>query len=329
MSKITRKMLAWTPDSQGIYVSRQIEKGSPANQRILKEFAEWLVEARGLGAGTITHRVRSTNVFLDAVTAPAALSCEQALAPLTAERVEELFVRYGKDRGMPSRRNMQAAMRLFLKFAAFRGWVARELSNAVPSLLSYRGSGLPRGLSEEQLSTLLALPWDSGWCPRRDRAIVELLASYGVRRQQVSALQLSDIDWRERTILFAAHKGGKAVHHVLTSAVAQSLVEYLCHERPTSDCTYVFLRRKRPYLRLSPMAISCVVSARMVRCGLPRCSAHALRHTFATRLLRAGQPVKAIADLLGHRSLAAVAIYAKVDVARLLEVAVDWPEVVP
>ncbi|MCP4662349.1 MAG: hypothetical protein GY856_43680 [bacterium] len=51
-------------------------------------------------------------------------------------------------------------------------------------------------MSDEQLITLLASPWSSGECPRRDRAIVELLATYGVRRQQVSALQLSDIDWR-------------------------------------------------------------------------------------------------------------------------------------
>ena len=52
-----------------------------------------------------------------------------------------------------------------------------------------------------------------------------------------------------------------------------------------------------------------------------------MRHTFATRLLRAGESVKAIADLLGHRSLDAVAVYAKVDYARLLECAVEWPEV--
>ena len=65
----------------------------------------------------------------------------------------------------------------------------------------------------------------------------------------------------------------------------------------------------------------------MLRCGLPPLYPRVLLHTFATRLLRAGQPVKTIADLLGHRSLTSVAIYAKVDLDRLLEVAMDWPEV--
>jgi integrase/recombinase XerD len=62
---------------------------------------------------------------------------------------------------------------------------------------------------------------------------------------------------------------------------------------------------------------------------LPPYYPHRFRHAFATRLLRSGQPVKAIADLLGQRSLDAVAIYAKVDHARLLEVAIDWPAEVP
>src|SRR6185436_20501292 len=118
-----------------------------------------------------------------------------------------------------------------------------------PSLLGYRFSGLPRGLSDEQLATLLGSPWERGRCARRDRAIVYLLATYGVRREQVSALRLADIDWYKRTIDFAAHKGGKAVHHVLTETIAEALAHYLRHERPTSDCDYVFLRQRSPHLR--------------------------------------------------------------------------------
>jgi integrase len=223
---------------------------------------------------------------------------------------------------------MRSAMRLFLGFAACQGWVGVELANAVPSLRSYRLSGLPRGLSDEHLSRLLGSPWEGDECPRRDRAIVVLLATYGVRRGQVSALQLADIDWRERTVDFAAHKGGKAVQHVLTESVAESVAEYLRNERPASDCDYVFLRQRSPFVRLGPGAISMMVVTRMKRLGLPPLGPHALRHAFATRLLRAGQPVKAIADLLGHRSLDAIAVYAKVDHVRLFEVAVDWPETV-
>lgn len=322
-----RIRIPWSPDSWNVAVGRVIERVCDAQQPLLRAFADWLREERGIGPTTTRDRIDSVVAFLTTVTTGEALPCQQALASLTADGIEEFFVQYSKDHAMPMRQRMRTTMRLFLKFAALRGWVGRELAAAVPSLLSWRLSGLPRGLREEELTKLLSSPWAPGECPRRNRVILELLATYGVRREQVSALRLDDVHWRERTIDFTAHKGGKAVHHVLSATVAQSLAAYLREERPDSDCAYVFLRGRRPHLRLSAMAISILVRRRMVSCGLPSRGPHALRHTFATRLLRAGQPIKAIADLLGHRSLDTIAIYAKVDVARLLEVAGDWPEV--
>jgi integrase len=327
MRKTQNERLAWSPESQHRYMLRRIDRACAGNQGTLRAFAEWLAQARGLEPGTITVRLGAACSFVDAVTARAGTTCVQAFQSLTPEGIEDFFVQYGKDHGMAARRSMSSAMRSFLKFAAYRGWVGWELADAVPSLLGHRLSGLPRGLSDDQLSMLLGGSWEGARCPRRDRAILCLLASYGVRRAQVSALRLADIDWRERTIEFAAHKGGKAVHHILTQAVAESLADYLHKERPTSDCDYVFLRQTTPHLRLGPMAISSLVRWRMQRCGLPPRGPHAFRHSFATRLLRTGQPVKVIADLLGHQSLDTVAIYAKVDYAHLLESAVDWPEV--
>lgn len=328
MTKTQETRRVWSPKSQDIYTCRRIERACARNRRTLKAFAKWLADSRGLSPATITLRIGSASTFVDAVTSRAGLSCALTFRSITVQWIEDFFVEYGKDHGMPARRSMRTAMRSFLEFAACRGWVGREMADAVPSLVGYRLSNLPRGVSDEQLSNLLGTsPWDSGQCPRRDRAIVLLLATYGVRRHQVSALPLAGIDWHERTIFFAAHKGGKAVHHVLTEAVAQALGEYLLKERPSSDSGYVFLRQQHPHVRLSPSAVTCVVKARMRRCGLPPRGPHALRHAFATRLLQAGEPVKAIADLLGHRSLDAVAVYAKVDYSRLIEVAVEWPEV--
>ena len=327
MNKTVTKGPVWSPESAHISLRLQIEKVCAAHRPVLQDFVDWLLDERGVGPATARQRLKSAALFLAAVTRRGAASFEQALASLDANGIEAFFVEFGQTHSMPTLRTMRTAMRLFLKFAALRGWVGWELAATVPRLVSWRQSGLPRGLSDEQLTTLLASPWNSGECPRRDRVIIDLLVTYGVRRQQVSALQLSEIDWREQTIVFAAHKGGKAIHHQLTARVAQSLAEYLRHERPQSECSYVFLRSHPPHQRLSPAAISAAVRARMERCGLPPHYPRVFRHMFATRLLRGGQPFKVIADLLGHRSLTSVGIYAKVDFVRLLEVAVDWPEV--
>lgn len=325
--KMNAKRQVWSPQSDHSYVLRRIQRADARNRRTLRVFAKWLADSRNLSSASIKVRIDPASTFVDAITARAGCSCAPAFRSITLREIEEFFVEYGKANAMGSRANMRTAMRSFLEFASSRGWIPREMKDAVPSLVGYRLSGLPRGVSEEHLSKMLSTPWKNSQCLRRDRAIIWLLATYGVRRSQVCALQLKDIDWPRRTIFFAAHKGGKAVEHVLTQAVAQALADYLHEERPRNDSDFVFLRQRRPHVRLGPAAISMVVRARMRCCGLPPVGPHALRHAFATRLLRAGQPLKAVADLLGHRSLANVAVYAKVDYARLVECAVDWPEV--
>lgn len=323
-----RRCRVWTPEgSERQYTESRIQRADPGNRRTLRAFARWLASARGLEPSSIAIRIHSASTFVDGVTRQSGRSCASAFQSMDIDTVEDFFVEYGKGRGIAARRSMQAAMRLFLRFAAGRGWVGEEMVSAVPSLVSYGLSHLPRGLTDEQVARLLEDPFKRGGCRRRDWAIVSLLASYGARRGQVSALQLADVDWRERTIEFAAHKGGKAVYHALIPAVGDALAAYLRDERPESAQRSLFLRHHRPHERLSPAAITTIVRQRMVDRGLPPFGPHALRHTFATRLLRAGQPVKTIADLLGHRSLASVAIYAKVDVPRLLGVAGEWPEV--
>jgi integrase/recombinase XerD len=326
MRKNDTKALPWTPRSYDRYTRRRISRSSPDSRPLLRAFASWLTAARGLQRSTVTLRLASACSFVDSVVALRARPCVQALRFLAVDDVERFFVEFGKDHGLAARRAMRAAMRLFLQFAAEQDLVRRDLVDAVPSLPSHHLQSVPRGLSDEHLLILLDAPWH-GTCPYRDRAIVYLLATYGVRRGQVCALRFADVDWQERTIGFAAHKGGKSVRHVLTEAVAESLADYLSQERPASKGTYVFLRHRRPHLRLGPLAVSSMVRLRMQACGLPAGGPHALRHAFATRLLRAGQPSQAIADLLGHRSLHTVAVYAKVDYVRLLESAGDWPEV--
>jgi len=311
-------------ESERRYVDSTIRRAPRAWRRCLRAFATWLKCDRELALSTITRRVASTHTFAAAHAAPR--GGVRALKQLGVTDIEDFFIGYAKAHGPAATRGMQSAMRLFLAFADTRKWVKRELAGAVPSLRSYRLSGVPRGLDDDGVRKLVTM---SARCSRRDHAIVLLLALYGVRRGQVSALRLQDIEWRGHTITFSAQKCGKAVSHEMTASVAEALAAYLQHERPEVDSDAVFLRARLPYLPLSSGAITEVIRSLFLRLGLqsrPR-SPHALRHAFATRLLGAGQPLEVIADSLGHRSLASVAVYAKVDHPRLLEVARQWPEV--
>lgn len=315
----------WTPGSEKKRAQCLITRAPATCRRVLVEFSRWLEVERGLSPGSITRRILSASGFLGAMSRGS--SGSRALRRLTPRKVEDFFVSYCSDHGWAARRAMQAALRQILMFASGRGWVARELVDAVPSLRTYKLSSTPRGLDEEALGRLVR-SMAGARVSARDRAIVYLLASYGVRRGQIAGMRLQDIDWRARTIAFRPHKGGKRVEHALTPAIAGALTQYLRDERRASNSAQVFLRARAPYLPIGPGVVTEIVRSRMLRVGIQGVplGPHTLRHAFATRLLRAGQPLKAIADLLGHRSLSATSVYAKVDHPRLLEVAIDWPE---
>lgn len=298
-----------------------IKAAEPGWRRCLRLFAAWLEENRGLTLSTITVRIRSARTFLQGLSGVGVRS----LRVLDSANIEDFAIDYARDHGAAARRSMQAAMRLFLRFAAYRKWVRSDLAESVPSQQSYKLSGVPQGVSNDDVCKLLSSPQNSA----RDAAILLLLATYGIRRGQACALRLEDVNWRDRTVFFRAHKGGKSLIQDLTAAVAEKLSEYIRHERPVVNEQAIFLRVKRPYLPLSPGAVTWVVKSAVGRSGIDCASftPHALRHAFATRLLHRGQPLKVIADLLGHRSLGAVSIYAKIDHPRLREVAGEWPEV--
>lgn len=316
----------WTPEAERYYILRLIAAAPPSARSMLRSFARWLEQDCGRALGTIVRRVYYARRFVSEVCARRRTSGAKALRLVTAVEVEDFFIVYSKKNGPGARRNLQAALRSLLKFARSRGWVDEGVATAVPSVRRYRLAGLPRAMPEADFKRLLSSLRSDG-VSSRDRAIIWLLACYGVRRGQVSGLLLEDINWRARTILFRPCKRGKAVEFPLLAVISGALVRYLRSERSPDGERFVFLRKPSPHCRLSPEQVGDVVRRCMRRAGLEPRGPHSLRHAFACRQLRNGRSLKTIADLLGHRSLGSVAIYAKVDRPRLLEAAVEWPEV--
>ena len=161
-------------------------------------------------------------------------------------------------------------------------------------------------------------------------AIIQLLHTYGVRGGQVRVLRLQDIQWRQNRIRFSPQKGGKEVVEPLTDEVGEALLEYLRHGRPRSEHTEVFLTSCAPFQPLrSSCNVTTIVASRMRQAGVSGCpmGSHVFRHAFATRMLRHGQSLKTIADLLGHRNINTTFIYTKVDMETLRQLPLEWPEV--
>jgi integrase/recombinase XerD len=302
-------------------------RAPPPYAGLLEEYLQYLKLERSLAETTLKRHARCATLVLEDF-CPS--GDPEALCRVSPEEVQASFAKHTQDRGPDLRRDIQGFLRSFFRFCQKQGYLQRDLSGAVPRLRKYKLSNVPRAISETNAEKTLQQVDRTTAVGRRDSAILQLLRTYGVRGGQVRALRLEDIDWRQNRIRFPALKGGKAVIVPLSDEVGEALVDYLRCGRPASACQEVFLTARAPFkpLRLSSN-VSAILATRMGQAGLnagPRGS-HAFRHAFATRMLNAGESLKTIADLLGHRDINSILIYTKVDLKTLRQLPLEWPEV--
>jgi len=214
-----------------------------------------------------------------------------------------------------------AALRSFFRYAHSRGWCRKGVS-IIDAPCIYRLESLPRGVPWNDVQQILASCTGDKPTEIRDRAMLMLLAVYGLRSAEVRSLRIDDIDWEREIILIRRSKQRKTQQYPLVHDVGDAIVRYLCEGRPKCNRREVFLTRVHPYRALSGAALGSRVRFRIRQIGtvLPSTGAHALRHACATHLLSEGVSLKEIADHLGHSSLEATQVYAKVDLLALREV---------
>ena len=230
-----------------------------------------------------------------------------------------------------SMRTVRSTLRSFFRFLRFEGFCGNELETALPTVAHWRLATLPRSLTEQQVQQVLGSFDTPTPCRRRDHAIVQCLSTLGLRPGEVADLRLDDIDWRGGTIEVRTRKNRRGAMLPLARAVGQTLVDYLSGERPATDERRVFVQHlgARCGKPISSTAVSGVVARTLRRAAVdaPLTGAYVFRHTVASRMVQQGASLKEVADVLGHRSLDTTTIYAKLDLPRLREVALPWPEV--
>jgi integrase/recombinase XerD len=214
-------------------------------------------------------------------------------------------------------------LRSWLRFLNAEGLTSHDLVGAVPTLAGWRDGWVPRGLSGPELTRLLASVDPTTAVGLRDRAVMVVLARLALRVSEAAKLVLDDIDWRHGEIAVRG-KGNRRDRLPLPVDVGQALVAYLHDGRPRASCRAVFLRAHAPLVGLSPDGVGGIVARAGERAGV-RASAHRLRHSAATAILRDGGSLAEVGQVLRHADLATSAIYAKVDHRALATLAQPWP----
>ena len=214
-----------------------------------------------------------------------------------------------------------ASLRSFYKYLVREGVVA---DNPAASLSApRREQRLPIFLDESEVERLLAAPEDSGPAGLRDRAILEMLYSTGMRIGELAAASLDDLDLLGEVVK-AKGKGKKERLVPLGGPAVQALRSYLDVRsrigRPgPRHRTAIFLNKSAG--RLSDRGIRRMFHKYARIAGLSReATPHTLRHSFATHMLNRGADLRSVQELLGHASLASTQIYAHVTTEKLKSV---------
>jgi site-specific recombinase XerD len=284
-------------------------------------------ELRGLATDTRQDRIARARELLEAL--------GEGSEP---ELLKKLEVRdidaYVSHRVAGLRRNsiksLTGSLRVFLRYLHGSGRTARDLSTSVTSPVLYMYEGIPSALLPEDVQNVLDVTGrDRTVAGRRDYAILMLLATYGLRAGEITALRLGDIDWKKDILHVRHSKTGVSSKLPLLRAPGEALLTYLETARTRSAIREVFLCLHAPYRAFSSgSSLYNPIRKRLDAAGVRRTGKkgpHAFRHARAVSLLRAAVPLKAIGDILGHRSSLSTGAYLKLATEDLRSVALDIP----
>ena len=292
-------------------------------RRIERIYRRFLVNERGLSPKSVINYLGIVHTFLTERFEKRTVALEK----LDVRDANRFIVRRSEHLSRTSVKLIATALRSFLRHLYQRGDIAVDLAAAIPSVMNWRLSGLPKSLAPEKVEALLRSCDPDTVAGRRDHAILLLLARLGLRAGDVTAMTLDDIDWCQGLVTVSG-KTQRREPLPLPQDVGDALVVYLRNGRPPCRTRRLFVRIHAPHRGFSSsMAVCEVVRRALARAGIDTAfkGAHLLRHSLACGMLRNGASLEEIGQILRHRHPKTTQIYAKLDLDALRTLAPAWP----
>lgn len=290
-----------------------------ARELVLQRFSAYLLQERALAPGTAENYSVAAEVLLIGL----GLDSAESVGSVTAEQVIAFIAEECPKRSIGSAMMLLTGVRAFLRWAYCAGLSETDLTAAVVGVSARARSPLPKSLPTDDAVELLGSCDQTGRTGRRDFAVLVLLTRMGLRAGEAAALRLEDLRWRTGEMVVRG-KGGRTDILPLPVDVGEALSAYLQDDRLGGGCREVFLRVHAPIRGLTSAGVSEIVAAAARQANLPGVSAHRLRHTAATTMLRAGSSLAEVGQVLRHTSSSTTAIYATVDHRALRQLAQPW-----
>jgi integrase/recombinase XerC len=294
--------------------------------RLEKHFSDYTVKSYGADliqfgqflTGEIGHHNAEPPLNVVIPDSPASLDEKQSKAEPLQIR-EFLAYLYAQNYTKSTTARKLATLRSFYKFLMRKGIV--QASPLAQIRTPKQEKRLPKCLDLEQVQKLLDAPGDADLLSSRDKAMLEVLYSSGIRVSELVELKMSDIDLNEG-VLRIMGKGRKERLTPIGSQAIKAIQKYLEYRNADprfklgEGDTRVFLNKHGE--ALSTRSVRRKLDKYLVQAGLdPGISPHTLRHSFATHLLNNGADLRSVQELLGHQSLSTTQIYTHLTTSRI------------
>ncbi len=280
-------------------------------QLLLQGYLEHLTHERRLATHTAKNYRRDIEALMD-------MSSDTPVAALRPHDIRR-YIAQLHGRGLDGR----SLARMLSAWRGFYGYLARDHGCRHNPCVGIRApksaKRLPHALSPDEARQLVEIDADDPLA-MRDKAILELFYSSGLRLAELTGLAPADINFADATVRVTG-KGGKTRIVPVGSHAVKALRAWLDERaaiRPIDgDALFVTLQGRR----LGPRAIQTRVQQRALKQGVAaRVHPHMLRHSFASHVLQSSSDLRAVQEMLGHSSISTTQVYTQLDFQHLAKI---------
>jgi integrase/recombinase XerD len=304
-------------------IPRRASSNISAIQEELNGFDKYLDRVCGLAPTTRTNRLHYVRAFLRNRFGHRPIEFTR----LKPSDVLQFVFQHSQEGQLGAVKVICSSLRSYLRFRALGGDRTETLIAVVPTVAQWRLASVPKTLMRGEIKHFLRAFDCTTAGGQRDYAMARCLVDLGLRAKEVTRIQLEDFNWHEGTLQIRA-KGGRVDLLPLPVKTGRAIAQYLRKGRPNCSSRALFVRHRAPVdAPITTNIVHWAMRCAYAKADLPKPwpGTHVLRHSIARGLLQAGASLKEIADILRHRSLNTTMIYTKVDLKRLVLVAMPWP----
>lgn len=290
-----------------------METGKKSSTNIVKDYVRYLKLERNYSPNTLEAYQRDLRYLLEFVK-----SKEISLLDVKLEDLEEFSAGlHDKNVGARSQSRILSGVRSFYRFLMIEDYLKNDPTELLP--FPQIGQHLPEYLTVEEVDLLEQAIDLTKWEGQRNKTIIEVLFSCGLRVSELVNLKLSDIFEEEKFIRVLGKGSKERLVPISETAIKQLHYWYMDRNQmkiKQGEEDYVFLNRRGAHLTRTMILIMIKNAAKDA--GIKKTiSPHTLRHSFATALLKGGADLRVIQVLLGHEDLGTTEIYTHLETSDL------------